>query len=564
MSQDFLNWNELLEFSKNIVENDFFNSKKIIWDTSISMKERVKWLIELKNNLFDKLKENWYSWILSDNFFVDWSIKISEKELLENEDGLLETIIPFVYKNWSEYIFRNADYYFLFDSLNIEWINEFWSINDFKIENIDIDKFILDIKEYYSSINNAIHDITNKSFNWEIDILYRKILLWLIDARINIIAFLENIAEIITDNNFLNSEYSWDLVFDRNRVKKIKDFYSKDNKVLHLINFDNLKAKLNKLQDIKIVDSLVYELWKNWDYYTKLLLWDTTIINELNPKASDDFPFEKLTESIGYLFEVIKKYSDNKYVDSWVEREDIHLANKIIRLYREENDPLVMIKTALNAYIWIIEDWFNSKVDNLDIFSVNYWGSTIWAYIKSVIELLSDNFWIWINNWNVVYSKYDLKNQNKWLKFSEYPSSSEIKRVISIYKLKFFSIIDNNYDKLSKINKIEKENWWLWEKWKNYVLIFDDNAQSWTTLRDLKVMLNKEGDFDYVKTYACRINPQLWKLSQSYSQDEKLELFSWAWVVSKRSPLKFLKWTRYNESLSRVIWRRIFKEKNNK
>ncbi len=45
---------------------------------------------------------------------------------------------------------------------------------------------------------------------------------------------------------------------------------------------------------------------------------------------------------------------------------------KLIRLYREENDPLVMIKTAQNALNVIIQKGFDPKQDVLHLMGVNY------------------------------------------------------------------------------------------------------------------------------------------------------------------------------------------------
>ncbi len=59
---------------------------------------------------------------------------------------------------------------------------------------------------------------------------------------------------------------------------------------------------------------------------------------------------------------------------------------KIIRLYREENDPLVMIKTAQNALNMIIQKGYKPTKDVLHIMGVNYGGALTGLYAKYVFS----------------------------------------------------------------------------------------------------------------------------------------------------------------------------------
>ncbi len=564
------NWRKILDIAKETALQDYDESQLIIHDQNLWIKEKVNWLLWLKWNIISKLKFQGDFWFLSESFHVDGGIKLSNEELHTFPVELLESLNSFTYEKWNERVFRNQDYYFLFDSLQVQGIDKFWSINDFHIEDIDVNKFFIDFNNYYESINRALLLALEFALSDKNNESYHKVILWLQDARINVIAFLQNIIEIITDDNFLNSEYNWKLVFNQKQVIEIESFYAQAHQDLIYINdFDSFKSSQKKIMNLAAADSLANSLSREWDNYTKLLLWNTNVLSVMHKELVNWTNYNSMLvinviNTIKVCFDVIKNFDEISWIEPEREKSNYYklLANKVIRLYREENDPLVMIKTALNSYVWLIKKWFNPEVDNLDIFSVNYGWATIWAYVKPVLDLLFENYGVGINNWNVVYSKYDLQNQNKGLNFYDYPYSAEVKKYGSIFSSQILAILDNDYEKLFWIKKIQSNLNRNTVEGKNYVVIYDDNAQSWTTLKDLKKILEKEWVYETVLTYACRVNPQVWRISQSYSQEEKLELFNWAWVISKRSPLRFLKWTRYNESLSRVTWRRIFKENN--
>lgn len=525
---------DILNIAINDSEKNYYISQNFINNETLTFIEKIDWIIWLKNNLIRELKNTWNLDEIKDNFYVDGSILINEYELsnIKNKEALSDLIKKFWYKKWNKYIFRNRFYYFLFDSLKVSWINKFGSINDFRL-----------------------YVISQKNNNWS-NKVYNKILLWLIDAKINILAFLENISNIITDENFLNPDYLGSLIFSQEDVKDIKMFYENKGPRKSKKNFNFLKESLINLNDYEMGNKLVWELQKNGECYIKLLFWDEMAFDELQNITFDEKFNEKffyiLNEKIKLLFEIVKSYSTiNNKIGLYQD-----FINKLVRLYREENDPLIILKTALNAFTYVLENWFNIKKDCLDIFSVNYWWSIIGVYVKPLFNKLFNNFWVWIENWNIVYSKYDLKNTNKLLKFSEYPKSTHIKKIISHTKMMVSSILDYDIKKYQKLKNIAFD----YKDWKNWALIFDDNAQSWTTLRELKTLLLKEDTYDNVETFVCRINPKLNGLSQKYTWEEKLLLLSWAWTLSRRSPLKFLAWSRYNESISRIIWRQIYKE----
>ncbi len=575
-------WKLILAFTLKSNLDNQEKLDKIINNNSIPLNEKVEEIINSKSTILSNLKSVDILRFLSDTFYVDWSIKLTASDLWNNFDVIFEDLKDFTYKKWSEIVFRWNKYYFLFDSLKVSWISEFWSIDSLEINDIDMNEFISCIISHYRNLNEliSVYWLINNIDEW----LQRKILLWLIDAKINIISFFQNIWEIFMNENFINPNFSESLVFWKWKVKEIENTYKKlprinPDKKLYNIALNSL----GKYRDTNSSNYLSSALKTNWSNYTQLLLWEIKVFSDLiswdYENVDDIDAFMDTWTCLLDCFNMVNKYVDiskdkrkESHIKKYKNLENYDLKkkdwrfdlvkkdflNKLVRLYREENDPLVMIQTSINAYIWLINKWFNPDKDFLNIISVNYWWATIGSYVKPVIDILINNS-INSTEWsNIAYSNYDLKNQSDNLSLIDYPTSLEFKKTKNFYSSSILAILSNNFNKLEKINNI-----WITTWWKDWAIVFDDNTYSWQTLNKLKWLLEDEKQYDQVEIIACRTNTKIERFSEYISESDRLELMKESWVNARVSKLKLVNWNQYNELISRIVWRRIYKEKNN-
>ena len=340
--------NNILDIAIEVSKDDYISSQDIINDEKIWTREKINWLLNIKNNLTNRLLAEWELDELSNSFYVDWSIKISSSDLWDNFIDVWEKLKDFTMLKWNNIVFRWEKYYFLFDSLNVWWLTNFWSVNDFEIDNINIENFVLDIKKHYLNINKSIKYFLNSTdIN---DLSKRKIILWLIDTRINIFSFFENITEIISNENFLNPDYEWSLVFDQDTVKEIRDSFWN-------ISFSEIDdEELNQNIWIKNINNKKIVKKKN-----KFLRWNNLFIkNNKSLKKLNKKVDHIIWGDISGIYNVLRDRSmlDNDYYDNIVnddkfkdKKNDHNYVQKKLKSFWVSSKDITNVKKPLDR-LW--------------------------------------------------------------------------------------------------------------------------------------------------------------------------------------------------------------------
>ncbi len=677
-----------------------------------SPEEKLKEILKIKKKSKEVIKEMDEDNLMSEFFTLDWWIKLSESDLEyiwaslflfdENWDkqGLEENAyVKMLYRDfcnirWNTLNFRNKNYYFLFDSLKIDevWITT--SINDYEIQELDLDSFRQDVSthlnridqhlkmfldffvwmttykiiEEFDSFKNDFLKLTSdyvikkleieiektktlskeekfnqkiyaqnvellwlikklrsfilhlekardtykdnvdffpfvehfiiflninivwfsyiKNIFWidvdkifckyvysDVEKPFKKIILWLLDAKINIYAFMQNINQILINQNLLNPEFDWDLLIRKDQL----DFMYKTSPEA-VKRFKQKQQEVIKNHDIN--RELAIELDTNIWYFCDILIWDKPssyihAISLSHPSLKElpewyDFTRHESFEVVFDLFQELlntiqdfwknldapkqAKYENElkrnekrlsvwktpKGIKPFIPGKDVKFLDikklvykKLIRLQREENHPLVIIKAAQNAFVDIQAKWFDASKEILHILSVNYGWSIVWYYAKHMFEKMQYNWKILINIWNIVYSIYDLKNANDFSKIVDYP---------------FIEIID-------EFNTQEMKDFF---SSKNRLLIFDDNTSSWRTLNDLRKISHESWFYQSVNIYPCRASTRSDLYDDLVSYETILEFIkNSAMEVRKTRIWKVRKW--YKELVSTYIWNTLYK-----
>jgi len=387
----------------------------------------------------------------------------------------------------------------------------------------------------------------------------RKVILGLLDAKINILAFVQNISQILYSNHFLNSNFEGDLVFRQDIVKSLKkhcpdDFDSFKNLQrqcqLHnanLILHANLDDKVSQFMDVLLQDNnIVYSriggqiLSEQSPSFSKA---DTILPDELNDVLA-------LLESLFSLIETyVTKYEhdiDQKQLKNLsagrpFTRSTTHRLveksayKKLIRLYREENDPVVMIKTAQNAINFLAEKNFKPEKDVLHVMSVNYGGSLTGLFAKHTFLRSRRNRQMLVNAGSIVYSLYDVKNANAFSSLADYPYSKIMR--------------DDTVDQTTR-KQLESEIW---------LLVFDDNANSGETLDNLRNLAVDSKFYGRVNVFPCRSNTNLEHYKRTLTPSQKIEMVGVAAVSSRKIKSRRGK-ERYKELIGTIIGSKIHKE----
>jgi hypothetical protein len=663
-----------LKLSKKLVSNTW-DEIDLWWD----FKKNIESILDIRaqytktdeyTSLIEKLRQD---------FYVDGAIKVDRNQLINeliqwflywNIDMsiILENLKKITYDKWNDMVFRSPEYYFLFEWIDISWIDGGTSINDFLINSINIEEFLdnlnvhltgifktlnifwelvqdlsfiemkknrlemknnldkilpeqtliqfsnvlkLDDNDYptdfyskelfgelvskleryrnliciFDQVPSKINFDNLMNFIWSekrilqeisnifwIDIIWvidnnfdiklpteiRKVILWLIDAKVNIYAFMQNIEQILASDNFLNSEFEWKLIFNKDQTRNIKKISPK------LFNeFKKLQEKLKCTDELWNKWAYIYEkvnsfveilMWK-WDLwlfietssvYDKNNMWDYSYWGDID-NIKMFWPSQELTikffnllddyiEEVDWVIEKRKKkYIKKKWSTEWFTIPDQHnklkksAINKLIRLYREENDPLVIISTIQNAYHYIVSQWYDHEKYDLYFMWVNYWWTMIGHFAKSVFNKILDQKQ-WMNEtWNIIYSIYDVRNADNFSSLIDYPSVNVT---------------------------LEEKETDIRDKW---MLIFDDNTHSWETLHNLTELSEKSWMYDRVDSFPCRVWIDLAKYSKKVSDQEKLRLLSVAWVEARSANIIKNK-ERYKEIVWTIIGKRVYKE----
>lgn len=232
-----------------------------------------------------------------------------------------------------------------------------------------------------------------------------------------------------------------------------------------------------------------------------------------------------------------KKHIKKNGTDEWFRWNDFHAIlkqqalNKLIRLFREEDNPLTIIWTVENSFHDLTNKWFDITYHYLYTLGVNYWWSLIWDFARVIIPRLVWLRWGFTEKWNILYSLYDVKNADRFSTFSEYPSSG---------------LYSSDWEN-EKMPKNRDRNW---------MVIYDDNTHSWETLHNLSELAEQSKCFWHIDTYACRVWEDLKKRSKKVSDDMVLQHF-WKSASELRQVKSGRDVERYKELIGSVIWRKV-------
>jgi len=690
--KDTLNLKEIFVLSdlKSKLDYDLFIKIKKSRTSALRKLAQVK---RIQNDNHRVLRTPEIQRTLHDYFYVDGAIKLQESDLNELQqklaivnrseksinrgtDEIFSDYIKhltnyFGYQKANEFVFRNHNYYFLFNSIDYHQPTKTTSINDFRIDDINASKFRDDVIIHYNRIHQHLklfHDyfagslyysltknleefcndlyselspekfstirgriksgelrtgneniddhfendweqallqlesfreiigdfkidssrekfnhiinflsqgnplirhakitfgldideIINKYLELKSGLAIRKVLLGLLDAKINILAFCQNIIQILQNPQFLDFDYSGSLVFDRDMVRNIKSTCPK--------LFSEFKEEQKKIRDRDEEKTLLAELDDNVGLYLDVLLDDNVLSyvkiigqtrEEVHELTSGDCnvqpleladPLNLFTRVFGLIanYEEVHKikikkneekklkigqsYSPSK---SW-ERIKKTALKKIVRVYREENDPVVMIKTAQNALNSILAKNFKPGKDVLHIMSVNYGGALTGFFAKHVFLKSVNRGQVLANTGALIYSIYDVKNANNFLGLSDYPFSRIMADV---------TVTDMEREILAE------ENW---------LMIFDDNTNSGETLDNIRLLAKKSGFFNRINCYPCRASSVLENFKASLHDDQKLEMIMNAAMQTRRAKVNGVG-TRYKELIGTLVGNRLWK-----
>ncbi len=543
----YISYNRIDQYLKMFLE--FFS-----WYTNYNIMERY---VEFKSDILN----------------IFWKDKIKElRELIENRPNYIENT-SFNEKNKQNFlnlIEIIQDFVELVEKIKIPLNFEKDCHRNFYLQHIDkITKFLAINYVWFNHIKNIfkldINQIFRKYIYTQVPPSLKKVILWIIDAKINILAFMQNITQILFNKNFFNPNFDWNLVLRKDQIDYIRKIVPKTIE-------DYRKFHNNITQNFSNNKDLAIELDTNIWYFMDILIWDkpesyiyASLTIEDDLKEIDKWYSENEIELFAPTFDLLKnllKQIDEYWKDLDIKRKKAYdkevkkalkhwkdlpwdfeewksknytdaksnILKKLIRLHREENHPIVMINTAQNAYNQISLNWFKNT-DSLHLLSVNYGWSLVWFFAKHTFERLA---WksILINLWNIVYSIYDLKNASEFLKIIDYPF------------VKYME--EYNSDEMK-----------IFLRWTNHALIFDDNTCSWRTLNNLANLSKQSWYYWKIDIFACRVSQIIDWYDDSVSRNTVLELIKNASLESKKTRVWQVK-RNYKELVWTIIWRNLY------
>ncbi|MDD2907124.1 MAG: hypothetical protein PHH98_00650 [Candidatus Gracilibacteria bacterium] len=437
------------------------------------------------------------------------------------------------------------------------------------LQHIDsIVKFIAYNSVGFNNIKNIlkldIDEVFRKYVYSDISNSFKKVILGMIDAKINILAFMQNMSQILFNKNFFNPDFEGNLVLRKDQleyIKKINPDLIKEFKTFQekTINENETNRDLAIELDANIgyfIDILIGDKPESYIYATAGLNTDLKEIDMGYDESSVEL-FSASIELFGKLLEQIEKYGeilDQKGLISHEKEKRKALKQnkkapvefekgknvaykdakrnslkKLIRLHREENHPIVMINTAQNAYNHLHINGL--KDESLHILSVNYGGSIVGYFAKHTFERLHGKN-ILINLGNIVYSIYDLKNASDFLKIVDYPFLEYMEEFSSEEMKRFLSGL-------------------------NHAIIFDDNTCSGRTLNDLSNLTMQSGYYGKVDIFACRVSQRLEGYDSSVNENKILNLIKNAAIESRKTRVGQVK-RNYKELVGTIIGRSMY------
>jgi hypothetical protein len=386
----------------------------------------------------------------------------------------------------------------------------------------------------------------------------KKVILGLLDSKLNILAFCQNIAQIVCSDQFLNPEFAGSLVFSQSAVRHLKAVCPDE--------FRDLKRLQAELMENDLSIRLLREVDDTVGFYMDTLLDNNSIglvkligsipsgLPDLSETPHYTVPsdLKGSLDSLTTIFGLIEKYfticegiqesralkkeaKGQKYTKSNAHQLTKAMAlKKIIRIYREENDPIVMIKTAQNALNYIISKGLDSDHDVLHIMSVNYGGCLVGSFAKHTFSRTVKHGRIMCNPGNVIYSIYDVKNANSFSTLTDYPFARVLR--------------DRNVDSSVKRSFSDR----------NWILVFDDNTHSGQTLDDIRILAEQSEFYGRVDLFPCRASAEFTHYKKELPETEMLAMLACCAVFARKSKSNPNK-IRYKEALGSIIGNRMFK-----
>ncbi len=403
-----------------------------------------------------------------------------------------------------------------------------------------------------------IDAIFNKYLKLSPSTAYRKLLLGLLDAKINILAFCQNAAQILYSSDFLNGDFPGSLVFRQDTVRNMAavhpdgfKFFKKSQEIAkgRLRNL-SLLAELEEATAL-YVDVLLNDNSSSYNRLAGVLYLDE---NFMLPSEYGYCPSElrdPLT-LMGHFFNFLDDYHDifesqqlKKQVKNLSRGKSFRMPEthvkarrdawtKLIRIYREENDPLAMMFTAQHAAAVINRKGFDPMRDVLHTMSVNYGGALVGLYAKHTLSRMIPGGQLVANTGALVYSIYDVKNANSFSKLSDYPYSSIAN--------------DKTLDQATK-QRLKSENW---------LLIFDDNTNSGETIHNIRILAEESDLYSRIDTFTCRANTDVRKYKHSLTKEQKLDIIGVSGLRARKAKV-IGAGERYKELVGTVVGHRLFK-----
>jgi len=397
--------------------------------------------------------------------------------------------------------------------------------------------------------------IVNRHFQIEMPVVLKKITLGLLDAKMNILAFLQNILQICANVNFLDPDYPGSLVFEQDIVRNIKNtnpeaferFKAAQEEIGIKLAGEGLLGELDVIVGI-FLDILLdkgnvsyLRIAEQGLYSGNFNSADISIPSELS-NALDIFRhffslLDTFIETCEQMEEKKRVKKHKKGLEYISNARHVRIKQKayarLIRLYREENDPAVMIKTAQNALNHVLSRGYDADKDVLHIMSVNYGGALTGFIAKQVFLQSLNKGQVLANAAAVIYSLYDVRNANSFVKLAEYPFS----RLIA----------DETMPEIVR-KEFAKKNW---------LLIFDDNTNSGETLDNIRKLAKETSFFGRIDMFPCRASYNVENFKSSLSDHQKLAMIATSALEVRRCRVNSEN-IRYKELFGTIVGRRVW------
>jgi hypothetical protein len=652
-------------------------------DSSLSVQERIEYLLKGKDDFKRLLRDPDVSDLLKKTFHVDGAIKLSKDEVASlaslpygvdlSNQGVREKIERILslcaYPLGRHYVFRGPSYYFIFEGAHVDMKGPLTSINDYEVRELNYDQFSRNLLAHYNEVGDALHfatrhlqhevftkfssvrdalcrellsklsqkklsairkkathsnrllghQDTDQFFGHQLDQIldsleefremvasyrktgagldqiiifvahgsstlrqaklvlgvdvdsvlnrhlklgpgkpFRKLLLGLLDSKINVLAFHQNASQILYNRDFLNPESQGSLVLNRDTVRNmesvcLKEFREFSNAQENARNKEGNLSLLAELEDtvalymdilindndasyVRLAGLLSPEVWSlrssPYGACPKILYDSITLMGNF-------FNFLDLYHKT-FEFEQQRKQTKSQAREKSFKKSNIHdvaqknARAKLIRLYREENDPLAMVLTAQQAMNVIVQKGFDPERDVLHAMSINYGGALVGMHAKHTFSRMVPGGQLSVNTGALLYSIYDLKTKGSFFDLSDYPYSS----IANDMTLGHFAR-----------KKLKSENW---------LLVFDDNTNSGETVDNVRRLALDSDLFGRIDTFTCRANPNIEKYKESLTPKQRIDIVGVAGLRLRKAKAAGSN-ERYKELIGTIVGNRLFK-----